>query len=51
MSSVYVFILKYERSQEIEAVETKNYHKFFPRRFFVEVLCVPQVFMASFWRS
>ena len=41
------FFLKYETSQKIEAIETENYLKLYPRRFFVGILCVPQIFMAS----
>ena len=28
------FFLTYERSQEIEAIETENYHKLYPRMVF-----------------
>ena len=39
-------MLSLERSQEIEVVENEHYHKLYRRRFFSEILCVPQVFMA-----
>ena len=41
--SVYkrFFVFKYKRSQGIEAEETENYHKLYPRRFIGEIFCVP----------